>query len=134
MNHYQGTCFCGSVRFEVDLKNFDLTVCHCSMCRKLNGSTGFGSLEAGESVRFTTSDGLTILNSSEIGERGFCNQCGTSLFYRFKPSNEYFVPPAIITDLPEEKINFIEEIFYDNKPCYYEFSNDIVKKNEEDFQ
>lgn len=134
MNHYKGACFCESVQFELDSKNFDLTICHCSMCRKLTGSTGFASLEAGGNVHFTKTDGLSILNSSEVGERGFCHKCGTSLFYRFKPTNEYFVPPAIISDLPEEKITFIEEIFYDNKPCYYEFSNETVKKNAADFQ
>lgn len=134
MKKFKGACFCQSVQFEFDLKNFDLTVCHCSMCRKLNGSTGFASLESGETVHFTSTEGLSILHSSENGERGFCSKCGTSLFYRFKPSNEYFIPPAIITDLPEEKVNFVEEIFYDNKPCYYAFSNDTVKKNEVDFQ
>ncbi|ALS37523.1 hypothetical protein ABID30_001496 [Enterococcus rotai] len=134
MNHYKGACFCHSVQFELDLKNLDLTVCHCSMCRKLTGSTGFASLEAGESVHFTTTDGLSILHTSDFGERGFCNKCGTSLFYRFKASNEYFVPPAIIAELPEDKVNFVEEIFYDNKPCYYAFSNDTIKKDEAYFQ
>ncbi|MEI5995111.1 GFA family protein [Candidatus Enterococcus mansonii] len=134
MKHYKGACFCGAVQFELDLKNFDLTICHCSMCRKLNGSTGFASLEAGESVHLIDKDGLSVLHSSTVGERAFCNQCGTSLFYRFKPTNEYFVPPAIISDLPEEKVNFVEEIFYDNKPCYYQFSNETIKKNEADFK
>ncbi|WP_086313777.1 hypothetical protein A5821_001314 [Enterococcus sp. 7F3_DIV0205] len=134
MDRYKGACFCEAVQFELNLKNLDLTICHCSMCRKLTGSTGFASLEAGESLHLMNTDGLSILDSSTVGERAFCNKCGTSLFYRFKSSNEYFVPPAIISDLPEENIKLIEEIFYDNKPCYYEFSNNTIKKNEADFQ
>ena len=76
MKKFKGACFCQSVQFELDLKNFDLTVCHCSMCRKLNGSTGFASLEAGETVPFTSTEGLSILHSSDIRERGFCSKCG----------------------------------------------------------
>lgn len=27
-----GQCLCGEITFEVELKNHDVHVCHCSMC------------------------------------------------------------------------------------------------------
>ena len=29
-----GQCLCGETTFEVELKNHDVHVCHCSMCRR----------------------------------------------------------------------------------------------------
>ncbi|MBP1044277.1 GFA family protein [Vagococcus sp. BWB3-3] len=130
---YRCTCFCKAVCFEVTLKSFELTICHCQMCRKLNSSTGFASIECGSSVIFNSIDNLVILTSSAEGERGFCNLCGTSLFFKFKKTNEYFVPPAIIEKLPESEVVFSEEIFYDNKPCYYSYSNKTTKRLESEF-
>ena len=52
------------------------------------------------------------------------------MFDHYKPMNAYFVPPAIIENLPNEKIKFVEEIYYDNKPCYYAFANDTKKSYE----
>ena len=134
MQQYKCGCFCGSVQFEIGLKELALTVCHCSMCRKLTGSTGFASVEAGREFRKISDEGLSVFASSEVGERGFCRKCGTSLFYHYKPTDEYFVPPALIEGLPEEDVVFVEEIYYDNKPCYYAYANETIKKDEAFFQ
>ncbi len=40
----------------------------------------------------------------------------------------YFVPTMIIENLPKEQINYVEEIYFDNKPCYYSVANET--KNE----
>lgn len=107
-----------------------MSVCHCSMCRKLTGSTGFASLEFKDDITYISRENLGTYDSSPNATRGFCKKCGTSLFDHYKPMNAYFVPPAIIENLPDEKIKFVEEIYYDNKPCYYTFANDTKKSYE----
>lgn len=130
MTKFKCSCFCSSVKFEGTLTSFKMAVCHCSMCRKLTGSTGFASLEFKDDVIFVSKDELATFDSSPDATRGFCKRCGTSLFDHYKPMNAYFVPPAIIEELPEDKIEFVEEIYYDNKPCYYSYANETKKELE----
>lgn len=65
-----GRCFCGAVRFEIDLPTDVCAHCHCGMCRRMNGA-GFVTWIIAQRARF---------RSSEHGERSFCGVCGSSLF------------------------------------------------------
>ena len=38
----RGTCLCGAVRYTIDGELSSLSHCHCSMCRKSQG-TNFGT-------------------------------------------------------------------------------------------
>ena len=61
-----GSCFCGAVRFEVDLPSLFCGHCHCSMCRRSNGAafvTWFG-VEVGH-FRLLDSSSLIRHRSSE---------------------------------------------------------------------
>lgn len=133
MMDYTCSCFCGRVRFEIELKNFNLEVCHCSACRKLMGATGFAGLECVGKLNWLSEERAAVFQSSERGERGFCEHCGSSLYFQFLPTHTFFVPIAVVTDLPEEKVRFVEEIYYDSKPCYYSFANATCKKTAADF-
>ena len=77
-----GQCFCGAVRFEVDLPTLFCAHCHCSMCRRLHGAafvTWFGVPYA--QFRLAQGDAdLTRFRSSEHGTRSFCRRCGSTLF------------------------------------------------------
>ena len=76
----KGQCVCGATTFTVELKNHDVHACHCSICRRqTSGVIMTIDVEQG-SLKFTQDDHLSIYNSSEWGERGFCNCCGTNLF------------------------------------------------------
>lgn len=54
----------------------------------------------------------------------------TILFQRIN----FFIPAGVIDDLPEEKVSMTAEIYYDNKPCYYEYVGETKKFTEADFQ
>ena len=77
-----GGCFCGAVRFELDLPTLFCAHCHCSMCRRLHGAafvTWFGVSYA--QFRLVQGDAeLTRFRSSEHGMRSFCRRCGSTLF------------------------------------------------------
>jgi len=42
-----------------------------------------------ESIDFTADEGLAWIQSSDIAERGFCNRCGSSLFWRLTAEGKY---------------------------------------------
>ncbi|MBP2604145.1 hypothetical protein J2770_001520 [Acinetobacter calcoaceticus] len=75
-----GQCLCGKTTFEVELKNHDVHVCHCSMCRRQTSGVIMTIDVVQGSLKFIQQEHLSIFNSSEWGERGFCNACGTTIF------------------------------------------------------
>ena len=77
-----GSCFCGAVRFEVDLPTLFCAHCHCSMCRRNHGAgyvTWFAVAPA-QLVVESGADHLARYESSVHGSRSFCRRCGSSLF------------------------------------------------------
>jgi hypothetical protein len=77
-----GSCFCGAVRFEVELPTLWCAHCHCSMCRRSHGAafvTWFGVLRS--QLRMVAGEKkLARHKSSDHGVRSFCKTCGSSLF------------------------------------------------------
>ncbi len=64
---------------------------------------------------------VSIYDSSAWAERGFCSKCGTHLFYRLKESQQHMVPAGLLED--DERLIFESQVFIDEKPSFYEFSN-----------
>jgi len=124
----KGQCVCGATTFTVELKNHDVHACHCSICRRqTSGVIMTIDVEQG-SLKFTQDDHLSIYNSSEWGERGFCNCCGTNLFWRTK-DRSYCNINAFALDQQLQELKFNMEIFIDNKPEFYAFNNETKKIN-----
>ena len=69
-------CLCGVTRFEVQLRNHEVAACHCSMCRRQTG--GPLMVIDIEDIHFVDQQYLSVFNSSEWAERGFCIVCGTT--------------------------------------------------------
>ena len=81
---HQGSCLCGAVRYTVRGPLSPVWGCHCTQCRKTSGH--FVAATNADNADFDIEDdgALTWFSSSETAERGFCNKCGSSLFWRQK--------------------------------------------------
>ncbi len=87
-----GGCLCGEVRYRINEPSIDTNYCHCRMCQKFSGApvvaaTAFPReavvLTQGNPKYFeVTREHAAFYKSSLIAERGFCPNCGSSLFYR----------------------------------------------------
>ena len=117
----KGSCLCGLVTITASSINKNLGACHCGMCRKWGGGPLL-AVDCGKDVSIDGEDSIGIYSSSEWAERGFCKKCGTHLFYRFKGSSQYTVPAGIFNE--NTNLNFDHQIFIDEKPDYYSFSNE----------
>jgi hypothetical protein len=115
----KGSCLCGSVSL-VAADHTAVSACHCDMCRRWGGGP-FLSVHCGSDLTLTGSDKITIFKSSDWAERAFCAKCGSHLYYRLVSSDEYVVPAGLFQDAVPMK--FVEQIFVDQKPEYYAFSN-----------
>ena len=87
----KGQCVCGETTFEVELSNHDVHACHCSICRRQTSGVIMTIDVKQGCLKFLTQDHLSVYNSSAWGERGFCNACGTNLFWRTKDQNYCFI-------------------------------------------
>lgn len=116
----KGSCLCGAVQIETKAMDLQVGTCHCGMCRKWGGGP-LMAVDCGTEVSFVGESNVTIYDSSEWAERGFCSRCGTHLFYRLKASMKHFMPVGLFAE--EERFSFDHQIFIDRKPAFYSFAN-----------
>ena len=113
-----GQCLCQAVTFTAETVSKHIGACHCTLCRTWSGAPFLG-LECGSQLVF---DGpVSVYASSDWAERGFCGNCGTHLFYRLKDSNKYIMLAGLFDG--QADLVFDHQIFIDEKPIYYSFSN-----------
>ncbi len=80
------------------------------------------AIDSGELRSISNESLVTRYQSSEWAERGFCTKCGTHLFYYLKPANQYHFPIGLLDIGSNYKLT--HQIFIDEKPGYYSFSNE----------
>lgn len=116
----KGSCLCGAVRISANAVSHKVGACHCGMCRKWTGGPLL-AVACGTDVAFEGEENIKAYSSSDWAERGFCNQCGSHLFYRLKGNREYMIPVGLFDECKE--LEFDRQIFIDSKPAYYSFAN-----------
>jgi hypothetical protein len=79
--HYSGGCQCGAVRFRVEGKLGDASVCHCRMCQKASGNFYLPLVSVRQATLTWTRGQPKKFQSSNVAYRGFCGNCGTPLTY-----------------------------------------------------
>ena len=118
----KGRCLCGDVQFETgEIQHLD--VCHCSMCQRWTGGPFIGADYRNGDVQLIKDDTLTWYKSSDWAQRGFCNRCGSSLFYRLNDAPDFWAVCSGALDMPSG-ITISKEIFIDEKPAYYDLAGD----------
>ena len=89
------------------------------------------AVDCGTEVTLEGEDNISIFESSEWAERGFCKRCGTHLFYRLKNPQQYFVPVGLFGK--GEGLTFEHQLFIDEKPEYFSFANQTHNLTGADF-
>lgn len=113
-----GRCLCGAISVTAQEAR-EIGACHCGFCRRWGGGPFLG-VHCGTNVEFQGSGDITVYASSDWAERAFCRKCGTHLYYKFLATGEYFVPAGVFDSTDFE---LSSQIYVDNKPPYYSFSN-----------
>jgi hypothetical protein len=75
----EGTCLCGTLRYEIDGPLTSMMNCHCSMCRKQHGAA-FATYVVAPVAGFrwiAGEDEVVRYQSSAQGTRAFCRRCGS---------------------------------------------------------
>jgi hypothetical protein len=78
---HTGGCQCGAIRFRIQGKPGQSSICHCRMCQKAFGAY-YAPLVSTRGAAFTWTRGEPkYFQSSNHVRRGFCDNCGTPLTY-----------------------------------------------------
>ena len=88
------------------------------------------SVHAHGKVEFNGADNIQNYESSEWAERGFCTQCGSSLYYHLKPrpgapDGEYMLAAGAVDD--QSALKFETEVYVDSAPGWYQFANEASR-------
>ncbi len=120
-----GGCLCKAVRFEIDEAQEDFRACHCTACRKISGHYWSAFHVPSDKFRLTETRGLKWYKSSDWAERGFCGECGSSLFFKMPEKDGLEVAPGSIDGDPGVRLG--GHIFVADKGEYYDLSDDLPK-------
>ena len=79
---FMGNCPCNQVRFAFASRLTNVSVCHCSICRRTTGSA-FGVYVKVSDVELKLTDGADQLDSYNVTDKlskRFCRVCGSTVF------------------------------------------------------
>lgn len=119
---YRGSCECGAVAHAAEADRHAVTICHCGQCLRTSGHAWASVSVPADSIRLTRSDGLKWFKSSDIARRGFCQECGSSLFFDVIGKNRTAIGAGTL-DQPTG-LRTGKHIFTANKGDYYEITCD----------
>lgn len=87
-------------------------------------------VDCGSDLHIEGQDSVTTFVSSQWGERAFCKQCGTHLFYHLINPSTYYVSATLFEDSKQAQLAM--QIYIDSKPKYYNFVEQTAMLTEQD--
>lgn len=126
---HRGQCLCGAVTYTVNTVLRDIVNCHCQQCRRFHGH--FAAYTAAPRDAVEIDDGrraLSWYNSSSQARRGFCRECGSSLFWDRLDSDLLRIAAGSLTEPTGLQtrchihVNFAGD--------YYKLMDDLPKKQQ----
>jgi len=131
---YKGSCLCGTIKFSVKNDVKDIVYCHCSLCRKAQGSAfATNANVAKDDFNFISGEeNLSHYASSKTQTKSFCKTCGSPIMSRNTAAPENIrirlgTIESEISEAPEahvfvaSKANW--ENISDNLPQYDEYQD-----------
>ena len=125
---YNGGCLCGKVRFEITSEIQNIIYCHCSQCRKAQGSAFAtnGNVDTDGFKIISGENELTGYESSPGLTKYFCKHCGSPIISKNESSpNKVRVRLGVVeTDISERPV---AHIFSTSKANWEDIEGDLPK-------
>jgi hypothetical protein len=120
-----GGCLCGAVRYEVTGPLRDVLICHCEECRRWGGHVSASSAARKDELVLVQSRGLRWIDSPDSdarARRGFCGECGSSLFW--DPPGRETISIAAGTLDDATGLRIVSHWFVSDAGAYYDLPDD----------
>ncbi|MGE5523755.1 MAG: GFA family protein [Rhodospirillaceae bacterium] len=99
---YDGSCLCGTVRFEFRGPLSAFRYCHCGRCRKASGSAHAANIIVpAEQFQWRAGEESVKRYDLPQAERfsvWFCGKCGSRVPHRIRTRGDYLVPAGVVDD------------------------------------
>ena len=113
----RGSCLCGLICYEISTQPRPIVGCHCTQCRKTSGHFVAATQTVKSGIKITGQDHLTWFQSSTTARRGFCNTCGSQMFWSQDNSENISVMAGSIDG--ESGLSMDRQLYPDDKGDYY---------------
>lgn len=128
-----GGCLCESVRYEIRGPMRNIINCHCGKCRRFHGHTGAYTSVLREHLVLIKEAGLkwyrSVTDETPNVHRGFCRECGSSLFWDPRGARSKIAVAAGSLDDPAE-LKTIGHVWVSQKAGYYEITDGLPRFDE----
>lgn len=122
---HHGGCLCGAIAFDIRGKMRDVVWCHCGQCLHWHGHLGGYTASTWSNMDLRGADKIAWYQSSETARRGFCRDCGSSLFWE-RANGNYVSICAGALDLPTGLVT-ARHVFVEDKGDYYRIGDDATQ-------
>ena len=114
----RGGCDCGAVRYEVRGRLRDVIACHCRQCRRTSGH--FVAATACRRRCFALTKGDTLKWYAPVAgyRRGFCGECGSSLFFEQEGGERVSIAAGSLDE--PQGLKIVAHIFAAEAGDYYD--------------
>ena len=119
------SCLCKGINMKIKSEFRPIINCHCIQCTKTHGNFAAYTSVLEENIFFKSKKTLKWYNSSIKAKRGFCNNCGASIFFKRIGSRAVSISAGLFkkpTNLKTEK-----HIYVHNKRDYYNITDNLPK-------
>ncbi|WP_170378308.1 GFA family protein [Ruegeria atlantica] len=121
-----GSCLCGAVAFTIDGELSPPSACHCGQCRKQSGHYWSSTSTNQDNLSFAASDTLNWFRASDIARRGFCNACGSFLFWQHNDEDTISISMGALDE--PTGLHLARHIFVADKGDYYDITDDLPQR------
>jgi hypothetical protein len=115
MSEIKGQCLCGAIRFRLAGERRNVVVCHCGQCRRWHGHVGAYTRVAKDDLKVEGE--IAWFRSSERARRGFCRDCGSSLFWERHGSDQVSVAAGSLSE--PTGLKTVLQIYAEDAGDYY---------------
>ena len=126
----KGHCLCGAVDYEVAGDLRPLMYCHCEQCRRTGGHYVAATACKPEQLTIRGEENIKWYRSSSSAERGFCQNCGSNLFWKPEHGEHWSIWAGSINR--PTGLKAVSHIYVHMKSDYYEI-DDGLPQFEEDY-
>ena len=124
-----GHCLCGAVDYKVSGELRPIMFCHCEQCRRASGHFVAATACRPEQLSIVGEENIKWFRSSARAERGFCQHCGSNLFWRPEHGEHWSIWAGSI-DRPTG-LEASRHIYVHMKSDYYEINDGLPQFSEE---
>ena len=125
-----GRCLCGKISFVLDFPSKWVAHCHCTRCQRAHGAA-FVTWVGAETAQLHIDDQDSLLRwyVAQFGQRAFCGNCGSSLFFKGVGwPGEVHIARAMFTDpLDREPVM---HAYYDTHVSWISLADELPRKDD----